>query len=87
MADGYARVKGTVGACFATSGPGATNLVTGVATAYRVSRPGELKKLLPEALASGKTIVIDCIIDPNEVPPLAPFVEGAQRFIQQLDFA
>ncbi|MCW4011121.1 MAG: thiamine pyrophosphate-binding protein [Candidatus Bathyarchaeota archaeon] len=34
MADGYARVKGTLGVCFATSGPGATNLVTGVATSY-----------------------------------------------------
>ena len=33
-ADGYARVTGKVGVCFATSGPGATNLVTGIATAY-----------------------------------------------------
>ena len=34
MADGYARIKGSLGVCFATSGPGATNLVTGVATSY-----------------------------------------------------
>ncbi len=33
-ADGYARATGKVGVCFATSGPGATNLVTGIATAY-----------------------------------------------------
>jgi len=34
MADGYARASGRVGVCMATSGPGATNLVTGIATAY-----------------------------------------------------
>ena len=39
MADGYARVKGSLGACFATSGPGATNLVTGVATAFTDNIP------------------------------------------------
>ncbi|MDD4296316.1 MAG: thiamine pyrophosphate-binding protein, partial [Ruminiclostridium sp.] len=33
-ADGYARVTGKTGVCIATSGPGATNLVTGIATAY-----------------------------------------------------
>jgi acetolactate synthase-1/2/3 large subunit len=38
-ADGYARVTGKVGVCFATSGPGATNLVTGLATAYMDSIP------------------------------------------------
>lgn len=38
-ADGYARAKGKVGVCFATSGPGATNLVTGIATAYMDSIP------------------------------------------------
>src|SRR5512145_1794151 len=39
MADGYARSTGKVGVCIATSGPGATNLVTGIATANMDSVP------------------------------------------------
>ncbi|MGC9313428.1 MAG: thiamine pyrophosphate-binding protein, partial [Sediminispirochaetaceae bacterium] len=39
MADGYARATGKTGVCMATSGPGATNLVTGIATAYMDSSP------------------------------------------------
>ena len=39
MADGYARIKRKSGVCFATSGPGATNLITGIATAYADSIP------------------------------------------------
>ncbi|HYO55833.1 MAG TPA: thiamine pyrophosphate-binding protein, partial [Archangium sp.] len=39
MADGYARASGKVGVCMATSGPGATNLVTGIATAMLDSSP------------------------------------------------
>jgi len=38
-ADGYARASGRVGVCLATSGPGACNLVTGIATAYMDSVP------------------------------------------------
>jgi len=50
-ADGYARVTGKVGVCLATSGPGATNLVTGLATAYMDSIPivaitGQVKSFL-----------------------------------------
>ena len=55
------------------------------AVGYVVEKPGELKRLLPEVLASGKTTVIDCTIDPTEVPPLAAFVEGAKEFIRRLD--
>ena len=39
MASGYARIKGKVGVCIVTSGPGATNLITGIATAYMDSIP------------------------------------------------
>lgn len=39
MASGYGRAGGTVGVCLATSGPGATNLITGIATAYMDSIP------------------------------------------------
>ena len=39
MADGYARATGKAGVCMATSGPGATNLVTGIATAFMDSSP------------------------------------------------
>ena len=43
-ADGYARASGKVGVCLATSGPGATNLVTGIATAYMDSIPWLLQE-------------------------------------------
>ncbi|RLF18297.1 MAG: biosynthetic-type acetolactate synthase large subunit [Thermoprotei archaeon] len=51
MADGYARASGKVGTCTATSGPGATNLVTGIANAYMDSSPivaitGQVPKLM-----------------------------------------
>ena len=39
MASGYARVTGKTGVCIVTSGPGATNLITGIATAYMDSIP------------------------------------------------
>ncbi len=52
-ADGYARATGKVGVCFATSGPGATNLVTGIATAYMDSIPivaiaNRIMEILPD---------------------------------------
>ena len=50
-ASGYARTSGKVGVCIATSGPGATNLITGIATAYMDSIPlvaitGQVKSTL-----------------------------------------
>src|SRR5688500_2616477 len=39
MADGYARASGRLGVCLGTSGPGATNLVTGICTAWMDSTP------------------------------------------------
>src|SRR6186713_671091 len=51
MADGYARASGKVGVCVATSGPGATNLVTGIATAMMDSIPVVcITGQVPEAL-------------------------------------
>ena len=54
MADGYARSTGKVGVCLATSGPGATNLVTGIATAYMDSVPMvALTGQVPTAMIGG----------------------------------
>ncbi|MCX5998160.1 MAG: thiamine pyrophosphate-dependent enzyme, partial [Chloroflexi bacterium] len=55
------------------------------AVGYRISKPNELKELLPRAIASGKPTVIDCVVDPNEVPPLAPFVQGIRNYALSLD--
>ncbi len=57
------------------------------AVGCRIEKPGELLRLLPEAIASRKTVVIDCHIDPKETPPLADFVQGAKEFVKRLDFA
>ena len=81
-ADGYSRVTGKVGVCMATSGPGACNLVTGIATAYMDSVPmlaitGQVKTNLvgtdsfQEADTTGITIPITkhnyLIKDPHEI--------------------
>src|SRR4030042_1183634 len=68
-ADGYARATGKVGVCFATSGPGATNLVTGIANAHldsvpmvaitaQVSRPFIGKDAFQEVDITGITLPI-----------------------------
>ena len=67
-ADGYARASGKVGVCIATSGPGATNLVTGLATAYMDSTPVvAITGQVPTALLgrdSFQEIDITCITMP-----------------------
>ena len=82
-ADGYARSTGRLGVCFATSGPGATNLVTGLATAYMDSVPvlavtGQVrttalgKDSFQEADITGITLPItkhNCLVkDVNDLP-------------------
>ncbi len=57
------------------------------AESCKADRPGELKTILPQAISSGKVVVIDCFVDPEEVPPLLPFIEGAKNFAQRIDFA
>lgn len=85
MADGYARSTGQVGVCLATSGPGATNLTTGIATAYMDSSSilaitGQVATSLigndafQEADITGITIPItkhnELIREPSKVPQL-----------------
>ena len=82
-ADGYARASGKVGVCLATSGPGATNLVTGIATAYMDSVPilaitGQVptfaigKDSFQEVDISGITMPITkhnyLVTDPTDIP-------------------
>jgi acetolactate synthase-1/2/3 large subunit len=52
---------------------------------YRVTQPGQLQEILPRALEAGRPAVIDCVIDRDEVPPLAPYVEGLQNFLRRLN--
>jgi acetolactate synthase-1/2/3 large subunit len=50
------------------------------AVGVTVTKPGELAIELPKALASGRPTVIDCMIDPKELPPVASFVSGAKDY-------
>ena len=82
-ADGYARATGKVGVCFATSGPGATNLVTGLATALMDSVPmvaitGQVpraaigKDAFQETDVTGVTLPVTkhnyLVLDPKDLP-------------------
>ena len=83
-ADGYARATGTVGVCMATSGPGATNLATGLACAQmdsipivaitgQVARPAIGKDAFQETDVTGITLPITkhnyLVMDPDEIAP------------------
>ena len=56
------------------------------AQGFRIEKPGELSKILPQALESRKPTVIDCIIDPYEVPPLERWVKGVKELNARLDY-
>jgi acetolactate synthase-1/2/3 large subunit len=81
-ADGYARITGKAGVCFATSGPGATNLITGLATAMmdsspvvaitgQVARPGIGKDSFQETDITGATLPVTkhsyLVMDPRDL--------------------
>lgn len=55
------------------------------AVGHRITQPGELKEMLPKAIASGRPTVLDCVIDSEEIPPLSPYVEGVKNFIRRMD--
>jgi acetolactate synthase-1/2/3 large subunit len=56
------------------------------AQSFRIEKPGELAKVLPLALASKKPTVIDCVIDPNEVPPINRWAKSVGEFNARLDY-
>jgi len=56
------------------------------AQGYRIQEPGQLGKILPKALKSGKPTVIDVKIDPKEVPPIEGFVHGVERLNNRLAY-
>lgn len=51
-----------------------------------IERPGELAQVLPQALASDRPTVIDVIIDPDEVPPIARWVRSVGEVNARLDY-
>jgi len=50
------------------------------AQGVRVERPGELKQVLPQVIASKKPTVIDCLIDADEIPPIQSRIQALNRF-------
>jgi len=74
MADGYARATGKVGVAIATSGPGATNLVTGIATAMMDSSPIVCITHRPSSVSPGRYHVVQLALTlfRNVTSPASP---------------
>jgi len=56
------------------------------AQGFRIDKPGELTEVLPKALKSKRPTVIDCIIDPDEVPPIHRWAKSVGEFNARLDY-
>ena len=90
-ADGYARVSGKVGVCLATSGPGATNLVTGIMTAHMDSVPmlaitGQVKSNLLGKDAFQETDIVGITVPITKMNYLVQDIKEIQRIIKEAYF-
>lgn len=56
------------------------------AKGYRIKKPGEMSRILPEAIDSGLPTVIDVIIDPDEVPPIEGWIKGVDKLSSRLAY-
>ena len=90
-ADGYARVSGKVGVCLATSGPGATNLVTGIMTAHMDSIPllaitGQVRSNLLGRDAFQETDIVGITVPITKVNYLVPSIKDIPKIIKEAYF-
>ena len=90
-ADGYARVSGKVGGCLATSGPGATNLVTGIMTAHMDSIPllaitGQVRSNLLGRDAFQETDIVGITVPITKVNYLVQSIKDIPKIIKEAYF-
>jgi len=90
-ADGYARVSGKVGVCLATSGPGATNLVTGIMTAHMDSVPllaitGQVRSNLLGRDAFQETDIVGITVPITKVNYLVQSIKDIPKIIKEAYF-
>ena len=90
-ADGYARVSGKVGVCLATSGPGATNLVTGIMTAHMDSIPllaitGQVRSNLLGRDAFQETDIVGITVPITKVNYLVQSIKDIPKIIKEAYF-